>query len=887
MRRILINATQPEEIRVAIVNGQKLENLDIEHAAFQQKKSNIYKGIITRVEPSLEAAFVNYGADRHGFLPFKEIARSYIDTKEKNNRGHLDVKKGISEGLEIIVQVEKEERGNKGAALTTHISLAGRYLVLMPNNPRAGGVSRRIEGEERSAIRKEIADMTVPKGMGTIVRTAGVGRNSEELQWDLDYQVNIWNAVQSASDEKPAPFLIYQESSLIVRALRDNYNSEIGEILIDNDDVYDEAATFIDQYMPQNRRKLKHYTESTPLFNRFQIEQQIESAFNREVTLPSGGAIVIDPTEALISIDVNSARATKGSDIEETATNTNLEAAEEVARQLRLRDIGGLVVIDFIDMLASKNQRKVENKLRDSLSMDRARVQTGKISRFGLMEMSRQRIKSALGESSQLICPRCSGAGNIRGIDSLSLSILRIMEDEAMKDNTKSVIAKVPVNVATFLLNEKRDIISESEKRNDVRFLIIPNEALDTPHFNIERVKNNEDDHESNKKNSYELTEATYKDDSDKEQAKPQTQPKAAVQSVAPSKPIPKHVEKVEKKVGLFEKLMAFLSPKKEEEKPKNRNNNGRRGRSNQYRNGRRGAKNSNSNSSNNNSRPQNKQKREREDRDEPQNRKRSRNNSSKNNQRNQKNAPGKNEQVENKSGNKPERQNNKGRNQNQGQNRKRPRNNNPADKNNENTVDEQVVDKNITNVAPAPESMEAKPEKQNNAKAKPQKNKQRKPKQEKVTENIDANETVPTSPSTNVNADTNVSKKQLSDYSSNVKSLADNKPEAAKEETTKTEKPKKAKKEAVENTETKPTVAKEEKPKAPTEKAEKPKKRTPKKKPKKEVEATTDETSEKDTKPVAKKPAKKRTRKPAAKKVEESKPVEPVVEKTKEENAE
>ncbi len=506
MKRMLINATHTEEMRVAIVDGQKLHDLDIENKSRQQKKSNIYKAKITRIEPSLEAAFVDYGADRHGFLPFKEIAREYLSEDAFKGGGRPNVKDGIREGKEIIVQIEKEERGNKGAALTTFISLAGRFLVLMPNNPRAGGVSRRIEGEDRANLRAAMNDVNVGNDMGTIVRTAGIGRTTEELQWDLDYQVEIWKAIQRASEDKKAPFLIYQESNVIVRALRDNFRSDIGEILIDAPEVHAQAEEFIARYMPHNSKKLKLYQETIPLFSRYQIESQIESAFQREVQLPSGGAIVIDHTEALISIDINSARATKGSDIEETATNTNLEACDEVARQLRLRDNGGLIVIDFIDMLANKNQRKVEARLKEVMKVDRARVQIGRISRFGLMEMSRQRLRPSLGESSQGVCPRCSGQGTIRGVESLGLSILRLLEEEAMKDNTGRVMVQVPVDVGSYLVNEKRENIAEIESRTGAQLLVVPSPGLETPHFNLERIRNNDQDHEAQGKKSYELS---------------------------------------------------------------------------------------------------------------------------------------------------------------------------------------------------------------------------------------------------------------------------------------------------------------------------------------------------------------------------------------------
>ncbi|MEX0386233.1 ribonuclease E [Spiribacter onubensis] len=491
MKRMLVNATQPEELRVALVDGQSLYDLDIETPARERKKANIYKGRITRVEPSLEAAFVQYGAERHGFLPFKEIAREYFS-------GDVDPAKAsiadvVKEGLEVVVQVEKEERGNKGAALTTFISLAGRYLVLMPNNPRAGGVSRRIEGPERNEIRDALKELNVPEGMGLIVRTAGVGRNAEELQWDLDYLRNLWSAVQKASETRSAPFLIYQESNVIIRALRDYLRSDIGEILIDDRDVYERAREFVQQVMPHNLQKLKFYDDKVPLFSRYQIESQIESAFQREVRLPSGGVIVIDHTEALISIDINSARATKGADIEETALKTNVEAADEIARQLRLRDLGGLIVIDFIDMGPNRNQREVENRLREAVKQDRARVQVGRISRFGLLEMSRQRLRSSLGESSLELCSRCSGQGTVRSVESLALSVLRIIEEEAMKDKTGKVVAQLPVDVATFLLNEKRGILDTIETRNGIDVILIPNRNLETPHYELQRVRTDEE----------------------------------------------------------------------------------------------------------------------------------------------------------------------------------------------------------------------------------------------------------------------------------------------------------------------------------------------------------------------------------------------------------
>jgi len=487
MKRMLINATQQEELRVALVDGQKLFDLDIETPSREQKKSNIYKGRITRVEPGLEAAFVDYGAERHGFLPFKEINRSNFDPQADNNRPNI--REAIREGQDIVIQVEKEERGNKGAALTTFISLAGRYLVLMPNNPRAGGVSRRIEGEDRQEIREIMSSLDIPDGMGLIVRTAGVGRSQEELQWDLDYLLNLWRAVETASSQKKAPFLIYQESNIIIRALRDYLRADIGEILIDKAPVYGQAQEFMQQVMPHNLSKLKLYQDNVPLFSRFQIESQIETAYQREVSLPSGGGIVIDYTEALVSIDINSARATRGSDIEETALTTNLEAADEIARQMRLRDLGGLIVIDFIDMNAARNQREVESRLREALKVDRARIQVGRISRFGLLEMSRQRLRPSLDEASHVICPRCEGRGAIRNIESLALSVLRLIQEEAMKDKTGRVVTQLPVKVATFLLNEKREAIRAFEQRHRVKILLIPNESLETPHFKLSRLR--------------------------------------------------------------------------------------------------------------------------------------------------------------------------------------------------------------------------------------------------------------------------------------------------------------------------------------------------------------------------------------------------------------
>ncbi|KAE9625843.1 ribonuclease E [Aeromonas veronii] len=491
MKRMLINATQEEELRVALVDGQQLYDLDIESPGHEQKKANIYKGKITRVEPSLEAAFVDYGAERHGFLPLKEIARNYFPSGY-SYQGRPNIKEVVREGQEVIVQIDKEERGTKGAALTTFISLAGSYLVLMPNNPRAGGISRRIEGDERTELKEALSGLTVPEGMGLIVRTAGVGKSPEELEWDLNVLLNHWDSIHKASQERAAPVLIHQESNVIVRAIRDYLRRDVGEILIDNPVIFERAKAHIELVRPDFLNRVKLYRGEVALFNHFQIESQIESAFQREVRLPSGGSIVIDPTEALTSIDINSSRATKGGDIEETALQTNLEAADEIARQLRLRDLGGLIVIDFIDMTPVRHQREVENRLREAVHQDRARIQLGRISRFGLLEMSRQRLRPSLNESSSHICPRCQGQGVIRDNESLALSILRLIEEEAMKDNTEQVHGQVPVDVAAYLLNEKRAAIASLEQRNDVRVYIIPNQHLETPHYEVTRIRQNE-----------------------------------------------------------------------------------------------------------------------------------------------------------------------------------------------------------------------------------------------------------------------------------------------------------------------------------------------------------------------------------------------------------
>jgi ribonuclease E len=570
MKRMLINATQPEELRVALVDGQKLYDLDIESGAREQKKSNIYKGKITRVEPSLEAAFVDFGSDRHGFLPLKEISREYFS---KAPEGRVNIKDVLKEGQEVIVQVEKEERGNKGAALTTFISLAGRYLVLMPNNPRAGGISRRIEGEERNELREALNGLVAPSDMGLIVRTAGLGRSSEEMQWDLDYLLQLWTAIKEASLDRAAPFLIYQESNVIIRAIRDYLRQDIGEVLIDSIEAQQEALSFINQVMPQYASKIKLYEDSVPLFNRFQIESQIETAFQREVKLPSGGSIVIDPTEALVSIDINSARATQGSDIEETALQTNLEAAEEIARQLRLRDIGGLIVIDFIDMTPAKNQRAVEEKVRESLEADRARVQVGRISRFGLLEMSRQRLRPSLGESSGIVCPRCNGQGIIRDVESLSLAILRLIEEEALKDRTAEVRAQVPITVAAFLLNEKRNSITKTELRTRARIVIVPNDHLETPHFEVTRIRDDSPEAQSTQ-SSYEM--ATIEVEEEKQAAATRTlvRQEAAIKT-APQRTAPTPVEAVAAQPvaaaepslfkGLVKSLVSLFASKEEE----------------------------------------------------------------------------------------------------------------------------------------------------------------------------------------------------------------------------------------------------------------------------------------------------------------------------------
>ena len=575
MKRMLFNATHQEELRVAIVDGQKLIDLDIETAGREQRKGNIYKGVITRIEPGLEACFVNYGEDRHGFLPFKEVARSYF--KEGVDVRSARIQDALKEGQELIVQVEKEERGNKGAALTTFVSLAGRYLVLMPNNPRGGGVSRRVEGEDRQELREAMDKLDIPQGMSIIARTAGIGRSVEELQWDLSYLMQLWHAIDGAAKSNPAPILIYLESSLVIRAIRDYFSPDIGEILIDTDDIADQASAFMSVVMPDNVHRVKRYQDDVPLFSRFQIEHQIETAYSRHVNLPSGGSIVVDHTEALVAIDVNSARSTRGADIEETALRTNLEAAEEAARQLRLRDLGGLIVIDFIDMEDSKNQRAVEQKLREALHVDRARVQMGKISRFGLMELSRQRLRPALSEGSHITCPRCNGTGVIRDAESSALHVLRLLQEEAMKENTAAIHAQVPVEVATFLLNEKRSDITKIEARLKVNLMLIPNKHLETPHHVIERLKH-DDQRLEDLKTSFDLIQAPPADAGwAPKESDVRAKPEALVKAITPSQPAPQSSPpkvasssrtqpKAEKKEdttpvpGLFSRFMAWLT---------------------------------------------------------------------------------------------------------------------------------------------------------------------------------------------------------------------------------------------------------------------------------------------------------------------------------------
>ncbi len=555
MKRMLINATQPEELRVAVAEGQHLFDLDIEVPSQEQKKSNVYKGKITRVEPSLEACFVDFGSSRHGFLPVKEICESCYTKAASKKGGKVAIRDVVREGQEIIVQVEKEERGNKGAALTTFISLAGRYLVLMPTNPTAGGVSRRITGNDRDHLREQLQKVTTPDNVGIIVRTAGVGRDADELQWDLDYLLQLWKAIEQAAGTRSAPFLIYQESNLFIRALRDHLRNDIGEILIDNETVFNDAREFMQQVMPHNLNKLKLYTDQVPLFNRYQIETQIESAFARTVHLPSGGSAVFDRTEALLAIDINSARATKGSDIEETAYNTNMESANEIARQLRLRDLGGLIVIDFIDMTSRKHQREVEECLRRAMQIDKARVQIGRISRFGLLELSRQRLRPSLGESSQETCPRCDGYGTIRSVESLALSILRLVEEEAMKDYTGQIVVQASPEAVNFLHNEKRAALAQVELRHSVPIVILANKYLTTPHFEIQRVRKSDVSDES----SYTRIDSpeTQVIANEKSQANAVAAPAPMVKRIVRNVPAPTRAE--EKTPGLFTRLANIL----------------------------------------------------------------------------------------------------------------------------------------------------------------------------------------------------------------------------------------------------------------------------------------------------------------------------------------
>jgi len=597
MKRILINAIHDEELRVAMVDGQRLFDLDIDTPTREQKKGNIYKGKITRVEPSLEAVFVDYGSERQGFLSLKEISKSYFKELSGESNGRINVQDVLTVGQELIVQIEKEERGNKGAALTTFISLAGRYLVLMPNSPRAGGISRRIEGDERAELQEALRSLEVPEGMGMIVRTAGVGKQAEELQWDLEYLVQLWTAIDKATKERAAPFLVYQESNIIIRALRDYLRKDIGEILVDSPEVYQTGYDFMRMVMPHELSKFKLYQDKVPLFTRYQIESQIETAFRHEVRLPSGGSLVIDPTEALISIDVNSARANKGGDIEETAFNTNLEAAEEISRQLRIRDLGGLVVIDFIDMGPSRHQRDVENRLREHLKVDRARVQVGRISRFGLLEMSRQRIRPSLGDAHQEVCPRCAGLGHVRGVQSLGLAVLRLIEEEANKDNISQLVVQLPVAVATFMLNEKRAQLDVIERRHNVKLLLIPNPHLETPHYEIERLRDGSERSEV----SHHLMVTPEAEVPEALKDKPATE-QPAVTGVSPAAPAPDVSKPKEEKVeapkpNLLKRLLNVLTGKsadseaevkveeeKTEEKPKREQNRRPRNRNNNRR---------------------------------------------------------------------------------------------------------------------------------------------------------------------------------------------------------------------------------------------------------------------------------------------------------------
>ncbi len=699
MKRMLFNATHPEELRVAIVDGQKLVDLDIETANSALKKGNIYKGKITRIEPSLEAAFVEYGGNRQGFLPMKEVSRTYFkDPNPDTPISKVKIADALKTGQELLVQVEKDERGNKGAALTTFISLAGRYLVFMPNNPKGGGISRRIEGKERQELREAMSELEIPREHALIARTAGIGKSAEELQWDLDYLQRLSDAIEQASESQEAPFLVYQETNLVVRSIRDYFRSDINEIIIDDKDVFERASRFMNQVMPHNVIKLKLYDDTVPLFSRYQIEHQIESAYAREVNLQSGGALVIDPTEALTSIDVNSARATKGGDIEETALQTNLEAAEEIARQLRIRDLGGLVVIDFIDMLANKNQRAVEQRLQEALKADRARVQVGKISRFGLLEMSRQRLRSSISDSNYHVCPRCEGNGHIRSVGSSSLSVLRIIEEEALKENTEAIIAHLPIKTATYLLNEKRHEVSLLENRLGTNITIVPTIDLETPHFKIQRLRS-EDLDEMPDLPSYktEIQEPKENPRKARYQKKnqpqnvviaPNTAPAVGIESVAmgdkPPAPAPKPEPAAPIKPGIFVRLWRALFGTGEEEQPKKDNKdkgkhtgnrNSRGGRNHKgNRNNRGGRGNNNRGAQNNNrNKPQNKQGQE-------QNKKPNQSDQGSNQNSNQ-------NQGAAKADNKPSGNSNRGRNRNnnRGRNRHNNRNRNNNQGNNQN----------------------------------------------------------------------------------------------------------------------------------------------------------------------------------------------------------
>ena len=579
---MLVNATQAEELRVALVDGQKLYDLDIEATNRSQKKSNIYKAKIIRTEPSLEAAFVDYGASRHGFLPLKEISKIYFNSNYKSG-SKQNIKEIITDGTDIIIQVEKEERGSKGAALTSFVSLAGRYLVAMPHNPRTSGVSRQIEGEDREEARQAMNGLTIPNDFGLILRTAGVGKTTEDLQWDLDHLVTLWKAIQNASDEQSAPILLYQERNVIIRAIRDYLRKDISEIVIDDEESFEIAKNFMEQVMPHNLSLLRLHQDSIPLFTRYQIESQIESAFSRTVNLHSGGSIVIETTEALTTIDINSGKATQGGDIEETAYKTNLEAAEEIGRQLRLRDLGGLVVVDFIDMLNSKNQRSVENKLRDAVKIDRARVQTGRISNFGLLELSRQRLRPSLAESSQEVCPRCGGIGSIRTIKSTSLSILRLMEEEAMKNGTTKVMAFTPLDVATFLSNEKKSDIIGIETRQNVKVILVPNPNIQTPHYEIQRVK--DQDSQMKKSDSFQFLPKTDVANTFESVSTEVKQPEAAVKDVSHIRP---HHNKKRKNYSFLKRLFNWIFGKKNNKNSRkrynNRNKKNFRSRNNRYR---------------------------------------------------------------------------------------------------------------------------------------------------------------------------------------------------------------------------------------------------------------------------------------------------------------